>query len=795
MVIKFWLIIILLIFSSKMVISGTNQFVIKNIYFKGLQRITINAVLLTIPIRVGDLVSQEDISNTIRALFFTKYFDNVEILRNRNILIIKLKERPLINQIIISGNKLLGINKIKNILEDYGIKVGNFLDLSKINIFERNMENSYYLNGNYTAQVKFIVKSLSDQWVKIKIIFEEGKLANINNIMIVGNQNFSYKKLIKIFDTVSAWHFINHHQYPLSKLSLNLEKLRNFYMDHGYIHFKVNSAKIFFNPEKQVINVTIYISEGARYKIKKIIFNNEFFSNNLKIKNLAILHNGEWYNRNKIKNTENLIKDFLENNGYAWPYVVTRIIIKETDKTLQLIINIYPGQRYYVHRIFFQGNNLTKDSILRRELRQIEGIFLNKSIVYQDQERLNYLGYFESVNVNIISTPGTTNQVDIIYQVKERNIGSINFGIEFNSKASVNYQTDFSQNNWLGTGYKISLSGQRNIFKNSTEFIVTNPFFTVKGISIGEHIFYKYITNPDLDAYQYSYKNYGISENLDFKISKHNIIDIGIGYITHTISHMPAQLAMWRSLNIGSMSDGNYQDNAFTFQLGWRYKNIFRKIFSMYGNHSQLHGTLYLNKINNIYYRVIFDSGQYLPMKHKNKWIIFIHGQIGYSGGINIKESPLFENFYAGGLTSVRGFTLKSIGPKAVYYHSIMHSCNQKPLCISNDTIGGNVMAIASIELISPVYNLVNLGAIRSSLFLDLGSIWDSKWANNYQIINYEIHDYRDPINNLRVSSGVSIQWMSILGPITLSYSKPITHYKGDKIESFQFRIGTSSIN
>ncbi|WWP01641.1 MAG: outer membrane protein assembly factor BamA [Candidatus Dasytiphilus stammeri] len=779
-----------------MAISSTNQFVIKNIYFKGLQRLTSKAVLLTIPIRVGDTVSQEDISNTIRALFFTKNFDNVEILRNRNILIIKLKERPLINQIIISGNQLLGINQIQNILEDYGIKVGNFLDLSKINLFERNMENYYYLNGNYTAQVKFIVKSLSNQEVQIKIRFEEGKLANIHKIMIVGNQNFSYKELIKNFEfvnTVSAWYFLNHHQSPLSKLSINLEKLRNFYMDHGYLHFKVNSAKIFFNPEKQVINVTIYISEGARYKIKKIILNQDFFSKNFKLKNLAILHNGEWYNRNQIKQIENLIKDFLENDGYAWPNVVTRIIIEENHKSLQLIINIYPGQRYYVHRIYFQGNNLTKDSILRREVRQLEGLFLNKSIIYQDQEHLKDLGDFETVNVKIIPTPGTHNQVDVIYQVKERNIGSINLGIDFNSKASINYQTDFSQNNWLGTGYKVSLSGKKNLFKNSTEFIVTNPYFTVTGISIGEHIYYKYLTNPNADTYKYSYKNYGISENLDFKISKHNLIDIGIGYLTHAISHMPPQVAMWRSLNIGSMNNGNYEDNAFTFQLGWRYNNIFRKSFSMYGNHSQLHGILYFNKMNNIYYRVILNSGQYLPIHHKTQWIIFIHGQIGYTGGINIKESPLFENFYAGGMKSVRGFTFNSIGPKAVYYHSIMHSCNQKPFCISNDTIGGNVMAIASIELISPITHLLYIGSIRSSIFIDLGSIWDSKWANNYQLINYEIHDYRDPINNLRVSTGVSIQWMSPLGPITLSYSKPITHYQGDKTESLQFRIGTSS--
>ncbi|WWP00431.1 MAG: outer membrane protein assembly factor BamA [Candidatus Dasytiphilus stammeri] len=791
MVIKFWLFIILLIFNSKMVISGTNQFVVQNIYFKGLQRISRETVLLTIPIRIGDTVSKEDISNTIRALFFTKNFDDVQVLRNRHILIFNLKERPFIKRIIISGNKLLGINQIKKFLEDYGIKVGNFLDLSQINLFERKIENFYYIKGNYTAQVKLIIKSLSDQDVQLQIILEEGKLANINKIMIVGNKNFSDKTLRKIFDTVSEFNLLNHHKYPLSKLSINLEKLRNFYMDHGYVRFKVNSTKIVLNPDKQVIDVTIYITEGARYKIQKIIFHNELFSNDIKIKNLAMIHNGEWYNRNQIKNTEHLIKDFLENSGYTWPYIVTRIIIKDADKALQLIINIYPGQRYYVHRIYFKGNNLTKDYILRREIRQIEGALLNKSLVSQDQERLNNLGYFETVNLEILPLLGTHN-VDVIYQVKERNIGSINFGIDFNSKSSINYQTDFSHNNWLGTGYKVSLSGKKNIFKNSMELIVTNPYFTVKGVSIGEHIFYKYLTNPDIDAYKYSYKNYGISENLDVKISEHNLINIGIGYLTHTLSHMPPQLAMWRSLNIGSINNGNYQDNAFTFQLGWRYNNLFRKKFYIYGNHSQLYGTLYLNKIKNIYYRVIFDSGQYLPINNKNQWIIFIHGQIGFTGGMNRKESPLFENFYAGGIQSVRGFTMKSIGPKAVYYHSIMHSCNQKPLCISNDTIGGNVMTIAGLELISPTSHIVNIGAMRASLFVDLGSVWDSNWVNNYQLRNYEIHDYRNPINNMRVSSGVSLQWMSPLGPITLSYSKPVTHYKGDQIESFQFRIGTT---
>lgn len=780
--------------------NGAENFVVEDIQIDGLQRVALGAALLKMPVRIGDTVDNQDVSEIIKALYASGNFEDIKVLRDGNQLLVQVKERPTIANISFSGNKAIKEEQLQQNLDASGVRVGEALDRTTLSNIEKGLEDFYYSVGKYNATVKAVVTPLPRNRSDLKFVFSEGVSAKIQQINFIGNEVFTDEELLSRFNLnvdVAWWNFLSDDKYQKQVLAGDIESLKSYYLDRGYLKFKVDSTQVAISPDKKGVYITLAVNEGLPYTVKDVKFRGELIGKEAEFEALVPFENGDVYNGSQVTSLEENVKRVLGEAGYAYPQVRTIPEFDDENQQVSLVVNVEAGKRIYVRDIRFVGNNATKDEVLRREMRQMEGSWLNSKSIETGKNRLNRLGYFETVDVQTVRVPGSDDQVDLVYNVKEANSGSVNFGIGYGTESGVSFQVGLQQDNFLGSGNRVGVSAMMNDYQKNVSLDYRDPYWNLDGVSLGGKIFYNTFEASEAGIVDYTNESYGTSLTWGFPVNELNSLEFGIGYTHNKIGNVPTyDQAQLFAQSIGQ-PEGDIITNDFDLNISWTRNNLNRGFFPTAGNYQRAFAKATIPSSDAQYFKVQYDVRQYVPITKKHEFTLLMRGRLGYGNGYGQTDGndnlfPFYENYYAGGFTSLRGFRSNSAGPKAVYTTNNGSCGNNGCVNATDDSVGGNAIALASMELIvpTPFASDEARSQIRTSLFVDAASVWDTEFAYNsaYQGTQY-YEDYSDP-TNYRASYGAALQWMSPMGPLVFSIAKPIKIYEGDDEEFFTFTIG-----
>ncbi len=785
--------------------ESDSAFTVADIRIEGLQRVSLGAALLQIPLRVGDEVDTAEISDSIKRLYRSGNFEDIKVYRDANGLVFKVLERPTVSNIEFSGNDDIKTEQLEESLRSSGIKVGEPLDKTNLRNIEKSLEDFYYSVGKYSARVSSIVTPLPRNRVDLKFTFQEGLSAEIEQINIIGNEKFSSGELIKrmsLSDSAPWWNVLADQKYQKQKLAGDLEIINSFYYDRGYIRFNIDSTQVALTPDKKGIYITINVDEGDVYNIEKVELSGNLLDKSEELKGLVTIQPGDTYSGSAVTQTEDLIAKFLGRYGYAYPQVNVFPVINDDDKTVELNINVEPGSRVYVRRINISGNTITKDEVIRREMRQMESTWLSSRLVEQSRARLSRLGYFETVDVDTVKLPGSDDQVDVNFVVKEQPSGSFNAGVGYGTESGLSLSAGVQQDNFLGSGNRAGVNVSTNKYSKNFDINFTNPYFTKDGVSFGGRFYYTDFEASKADIVDYNNETIGLRGTLGFPVNEDNRLSLSLGLEQNKISQLNAYAQIQQFWDI--YSPHRNDDGSLTFQsldstLGWTRNTLNNGTMPTAGSSQRFDTKITVPGSDVQYFKMSFDTRHFFPITSNHDWAFSLRGKVGYGNGYGELEGneqilPFFENFYGGGYSSLRGFRSNTVGPRALY---LVDNSGSSYVTASNDSVGGNAIAVGSAEIIfpTPFLDEAYIRQVRTTAFIDFGTVWDTEFDydkfSQMQCISYcdRLGDYSSP-NRIRASVGVSIQWFSPMGPLVFSFAKPIKKYEGDRSESFSFNIG-----
>lgn len=742
-------------------------FRVADIRVDGLQRIAPGTVFTYLPIERGDTVDQAKAASAIRALFKTGFFNDIELDRQGDILVVKVTERPAINKLTVTGNKEIKTDDLLKGLKQIGLAEGETFDRLSMDRVTQELNRQYDDRGRYNVAITPTITVLDRNRVDITITIVEGQVAKIRNINIVGNKSYTDKQLLDTWESGTrnwlSWYSHND-QYSREKVSGDLEKLNSWYLDRGYIDFNVNSTQVEISPDRRDMFVTANVTEGEVYHVSTVKVEGDTILPVADLQKLVLVKPGEVFSRRKLEATVDAMSLILSNIGYAFAKVNPVPDIDKDKRTVGIDFVVIPGPRVMVRRIVFKGNTRTADSVMRREMRQLEGSWFSQSAVDRSRVRLQRLGYFDSVDVATPNVPGTNDQVDLVVTVKERNSGQFTFSLGYSQLMGIITSVGLDERNFLGSGNRFTLQLSNSRFQKQISASYTNPYFTPSGVSVGYNLLYSQFNNANFNTAQYSSNAWGGSVTFGIPLTESDTVGLTFGAKTQQIITIPGLTPQVITDYINAV--GHYTFKNWSAELFWA-KDTRNSFFAPTAGTSQRLGAFVtLPGSTQEYYKISYSIERYWPLA---PWLILrTAADLGYGNGYGNASKlglPFFENYYAGGVNSIRGFRDNTVGPYAV----VSGTSYKQPL-------GGALKTVGSIETFFP--KLINNESARISTFVDFGDVYTK--PGDFQFRHY------------RASYGLSLQWRAPIGPIIISYAQPFLTERGDQFEHLQFTFGSS---
>ena len=786
-------------------LSAFDEFLVSDIRIIGLQRVSIGSIFNVIPIGVGDKINTRKSSDITKSLFSTEQFDDIQIARDGNTLIISVVERPSISGIEISGNKALKTEQLLESLDGVGIKEGEVYKRSTLEKVKSELVRSYSSNGRYGADVEIEEIKQPRNRLEIKIEVDEGKSAKIEKINIIGNEIYTNEELLDGFELSegSFFSFLNNdNAYSREKLQGDIESLESFYKDRGYLKFSIESTQISLSRDMKEIFINFNVSEGDKYTISdaevigEIPFDSDVYEQVLgSIKDVT-------YSQSQITAIEDFFLNILGNRGYAFAEVTGSPEVEENSKEVKIIFNIQSGKKTYTRKILFIGNNVTQDHVLRREMRQFEGAWSSDNLIESGKIRLERLGYFKQVDVETIPVPSSDDQVDIIYTVEEETTGSVGGNVGY-SDFGLMLGFNLQEQNFLGSGNTVGIGINKNVYSETYNLSFLDPFATKDAISLGYNLYYRKTDYGEYNVANYLSNSNGLGLQVGYPISDSQRLNLGLTYdrTNIDIGTQPAR-EIWDFIN----AEGSVFET-LNAQLSWQRVTLNRGMFPTNGSSTMVSFSSTIPGGDIDYSRFIIRQKYYEPI---SRGLVFgFNLELGYLRPFgDTEETPFFQNFYAGGPRSLRGFESNTLGPRSTESpcYEFNYSEGTCPNLIDTDSdgildtpyynpyanseynkrvsIGGNIKVEGSLQLIFKLPFIEDQRSMRSAFFFDFGNVFSDNCKD------YQFNCYKPSVKDLRYSYGVGVTWITGFGPMSFAIAKPTNAGRYEETKQFQFTVG-----
>lgn len=740
--------------------SAFAPFKVKDIRVEGIQRTEAGTVFSYLPVKVGETMNDDKAAQAIKALFATGFFRDVRLEIDNGVLVVVVEERPAIASVTFTGMKAFEKEQITKGLADVGLAESRIFDRSLVDKAEQELKRQYLTRGYYGVQVTTTITPLERNRVGINFAVDEGEIAKIEEINIVGAHAFKEKDLQDLFVLRTpgwlTWYTKND-QYSKQKLAGDLETLRSYYLNRGYLEFNIDSTQVTISPDKQDIFITVNITEGAQYKVSSIKLAGKLLLPEAELKKLVTIKPGDIFSREKLTETTKKISERLGNEGYAFANVNAAPEIDKKKRLVAFTIFIDPGRRVYVRHINISGNTRTRDEVIRREMRQMEASWYDGKEINRSRTRVDRLGYFDDVTVETPAVPATNDQVDVDFKVKEKPTGSVMVGAGFSSSEKLVLSGSLQQQNLFGSGKDVGIQLSTSKINSVYSFSYTDPYYTIDGISRGFDLYQRKSDTSTLVVGAYNSKSLGGGVRYGVPVTEDDSVTFGLsGDVTDISvdSNSPLQFQQY-------VNDFGSSNTTLLGTVGWAKDTVDSRFYPTKGSVNRAIAEIGLPGGSLHYYRATLQHQQFIPV-FSGKSTLSVNAEFGYANGYGGRALPFFKNYYAGGIGSVRGYDTSSLGPIDP---------------VTGTRLGGNRRLVGNAEWLLPMPGMGLDKSVRLGVFVDGGQVWGS--------------GQKISLGDLRYSAGVSLVWSSPMGPLKFSFANPLNKKPEDNIQRLQFQMGT----